>query len=465
LGFSSNVLGALSDTGQQKWRPFTQAAFAALQQADILNYRIVDWLNALGLGIVALLTFWIASYVLRLSFLMSLGICLGVAYSRFVPYASTQLFGLMEIMALLACLSGAGLFLLSQGAENDRPNTPPEAAVLLFFIASLFHERYAFILLASVLFLVLQAVFGRSRLSSAVLLGSLFILIHWWIRVWVIQIDAVKSGGARSIREVAGPWIVEHFALSISAIFGGVWNDYFISSPSDSRDYYRTSPWLLGMALVAVPLLIVIVVASSGKPLTDLRLLDRIWKTRVSVLLVFSLALLIPASLVIERIETRWLLASEILIWLTVAAFVEHVLKTRVAVGLPRLLLGLSAIGGWLFLGLSCNVGRSEPSLLRSKAAEVLREAELKAPRNGNWAVSVDVEDFEYESWMFGYGYSLTQLQRPPSWWVPNGQCPDLTDVPCVNVISPALGEKSNEELDFEDESSEQRGRDRDPGS
>jgi hypothetical protein len=280
-------------------------------------------------------------------------------------------------------------------------------AVFLLLAATLCHERY---IVCSVIFVGYLVIWQRNMSIVIRTWKPLIIpVFHVLVKAFVLQVDPLNGGGESNFRESVGTWIISHFFDAIKMLTG--WFSgagHFYNQDQLGTLAEQKSLGIIGPAVLTIAVLIIL-----GFMIPQIRRRGQLGTTATSgsqfLLLGLALSCLIPAASVVQRIEARWLFASQILILLASTTGVCAVMKSR------RSFAGSVLPAAFLCLGVAYLPSSDSFTVLRDQPTMVLDLLSERAPTNGPWSLVITQSDRDVSTeWQFGYGDALSQLPNPP---------------------------------------------------
>lgn len=418
--------------GGGKWRPVTTVILYWFQRHFEYSYFPYQLLNLSLLTICAALV-GVISYMLCKSVFVAVLTSFAISVSQLTWYAQISVFGLMELLAIIFLLLAGTCAVLSIHLPSESPKLAVKLQLLAFlslFLCTLTHERYLLTTLCFwILFLASSSRNTQIRRRSWIFL--LIPLTHVIIKGLVLKLDPLQGGGESRLRSVYGTWLLEHLRDSFLGLIG-----YF----SGSGKYYsqwplgrlasQTDLQVLGPLIICGPLLSMLIVMFIVQPdrtrLGIIKLLD------LKTLFVLSLlvATLLPAATVIQRVESRWLLAPQILLVLFCIATVTKNFRSG-----PIRLATLCVLPSCLIVVAIHYSGKSDAfTIIRDQPSLVISQLEKVAPSNTQWVLAVNQDDSTMPTnWQFGYGQAFDQMSNPP--YLIADECPKGNKlIPCVRV-------------------------------
>lgn len=423
-------------TGLDKWRPIATGAHIFLVELFGFDYPSYTFVNSLVLLAVAFLA-GLLGRELSSSMLVGIAVATFVTYSPNNWYFRYALHGLMEALALLFVL----LFLLILVRAVRRPSDSGHSMALLALLAitsaSLTHERYLFVLPAVWAVLVCS----RSLPNPVRKTANLYLLVLFFsvsIRVFLLGVDPATGGGESSLRTGAGLWIGARLLDATGFVFG---------THSPVGRYFSATTFgifannqSLGLT-VLLPLGLGVVVAA----LHATRMNSPVKKGEIGshqnfgliLLGITSLTCLVPAATVQERIESRWIFGSQVLVLivlLTAATKIWRLSQTKITAGL--IVASVVLTFTWPAVAYQDDVDFS----LRFRdqvqtSLETLNSLFHREP----WGVLISQTDQTFPlQWQYAYGAAFSQLKNRPQFVYFGsdfGACPRLrVKYRCVSV-------------------------------
>lgn len=420
--------------GGGKWRPISTALMLFLGKLWGYSYAPFQQFNSVLIVLLALLASLIC---LKLSGspISSLGVGCAVVVSEFNWFSQISIYGSMEILAIGFLLLA---FYVSTKSDSISDESQIYASVFLLLLSSLCHERY---IICSLIFVAYHGL--RDHRAGVKLRSSAFLLIpafHVIAKGLVLHIDPLAGGGESNFRNSFDWWIFAHFFDSVLMLLGwfsGVgryYKDAELQSLASSVDLHLVGT---GAFFAASVLVAVFIAVQRHRGLVTCRGNQRNEVAMFALGIAF--ACLIPASSVIERIEGRWMYASQIFVLLAVALILSNFKhKTSIAIALL-----LPLVSGTISVVNRYSVNNY--TALRDQPTEILQELGTTAPRVKPWMLVISQRDAKSSvAWQFGYGDTFSQLPNPP-YLVHISTNPDVrcsrvrTVLPCYQVVLDGL--------------------------
>lgn len=317
-GYASSIVGCANDLGMGKWRPMFVCTITPVLKLFGDRYWCYFLLNLTLIFLICLLAGNLLRKITEIPEWILILFVFALPFSRFAWYGRVSPFGLMEFGALLFALLFARQFF--QALERKTHGAWYLAGGLAC-LSSMFHERYL-VLIACGLFVSVLNLRTRPRLiplTPWLVLASLVIAI----RQYLLKTNLLVGGGEAPLASSADTWILEHFFVGLKAVFG-LGNGTNISF--DPSGYIRQPPlgvfsqlWLVTLFLIVLLLVLLKVVRNRDTPKVTCGINEGPEeKNNVmnQLLLVCGLTLIVPAATVVSRIEGRWLLGPEVLIFI-----------------------------------------------------------------------------------------------------------------------------------------------------
>ncbi len=223
----------------------------------------------------------------------------------------------------------------------------------------------------------------------------------------LLNVSPFTGGGESSFEQVRGWWIGRHFIESLTSITG-------LSTGVDEVSQY----WGLNSVLFAVVAITIVVVVISLNLVMQLK--GYFSKSRSSeqniarrdLLLLFFLfsGTTLSASLVIERIEFRWLYGPFIFFILITAQLTRQFRLP--SSGYFAVIPILSLL---LLIDASYVPNHDDSRSQSNQVATALRALKSQAPPDGPWKLIVNTTNWQpWSQWQYGYGYVFSTLPNPP---------------------------------------------------
>lgn len=425
-GYASSFLGCVNDIGMGKWRPMfvcTAVPVLRLFGENYLGYFLFN------LFLIFLISLTACALLQRSNKISAWQIALcafAVPFSRFAWYGRISPFGLMEFGALLFALLFARQYMV---ALERQTKSSWYFAGGLACLSALFHERYLVLLAAGLLVALFNVRNKRLQIPvSPWLVFSAFLLV---VKMFLLRTDPLVGGGEAPLRSSFNTWVLEHFLVGLKAI-AGIGNGTNISF--DVSGYVRTPALgVLGKAWLLVLLLLMIYVAvTKASHCSNVRISEidgtsesvQRQKVLYQLLITSGFFLLIPASTIISRIEGRWLLGPEVLLFLFVIVVIKST-KLRVI-----------AIACFLLSSVTCLKflpDYEQPITLSNQVLEYVDE-KLDG-RNQLVYTIVDPRDrpelINWLDWVLGRGDKFKQLGVKSVRFASNNECQGS----CVRLV------------------------------
>ena len=400
-------------TGQDKWRPVSTIPLVLLSRHLGFNNHYFLLVNLVLLSILASI---VGCYTYSLSKRFSVAIVstAAVTLTPFNWYAQTSLFGLMEVLDVLLCL--IALILICKNYEKE---TGLRFALAYIFLlaSSLCHERFLIVAISTWAY---SQFFSRNKDNNRFSKYLLTIpLIHIFFKGFVLQIDPLTGGGESNLRSGYGLWIIEHFKDSLGALFGmksglGIYYSEGTFQTNVSNSHFGLFGLLVFLpAIASLAYISFKRVDQSHSPVvasTSLLFM------KSGLFFVTALSLLIPAATVVERVEGRWLLASQVFLLI---AFIGAVIALWNRNSTSQTIISCIAISFSLAIvttGLMYRGQTKDYLAIQSQPTLALQKIESEVPTNEDWGLLINQTDETMPTaWQFGYGAIFSQLPNPPS--------------------------------------------------
>ena len=400
-------------TGQDKWRPVSTIPLVLLSRHLGFNNHYFLLVNLVLLSILASI---VGCYTYSLSKRFSVAIVstAAVALTPFNWYAQTSLFGLMEVLDVLLCL--IALILICKNYEKE---TGLRFALAYSFLlaSSLCHERFLIVAISSWAY---SQLFRRDKDNNRFSIYLLTIpLVHILLKGFVLQIDPLTGGGESNLRSGFGPWIIEHFKDSLGALFGMKSGLGIYYSEGTFQTKVANSHFGLFGLVVFIPAIVSIVYmflrradhSQSPKVASNSLLF-----MRSGLFFVTALALLVPAATVVERVEGRWLFASQVFLLIAFVCAVIALWKENSTSQIVISCIAFSFSLAIVATGLMYRGQAQDYLAIQSQPTAALQNIESEVPLNEDWGLLVNQTDATMPTaWQFGYGAIFSQLPNPPS--------------------------------------------------
>lgn len=460
------IWAGLTETGQGKWRPLTYLAISvgSFIAGDNMVFWIVFSTIACSLLVcgVASSVFWMTNLLSPLhrtsiSMITTVAVIVGLQPSLW--YALGSPFSIMECGAAISCLfciRSLAIFVLRK--SNRR--VPAVSAVVTSCVATLFHERFAVLIAACLIVGMFETLsYVARRISDEFRYEKVFdehslepkgkahcrnlsrsltkpypSLLLLWLSLCVFVFYAtarttirgsvlVSSGGEIGLQNALGIWIFPRMFFSLLAAFSSR-GDYLFFSSNDDWVWPANLGFLQifdAVVFLALSLFLVknFLTSASYMSRSNLDESSGLLLGRTSfmnLLRVFvgvAFLLLIPASLVPERIEPRWWIASRMILLVTVLAIaltpdsargsLHFRSEERHCTGVSLRLLSLVLLTLTPFIGLRDFRYFTLPQAAVSSAVSTLRHS-ADVQQVSEISVRSEIWDASNLAWMFGYG-------------------------------------------------------------
>lgn len=419
-----SLLTDMWQTGSGKWRPLSTVVLLWLAREWGFVYGPYQILNSVLLISCAVLGGLLAFRLTR-TFPHALLVSTAYAVSHLTWMAQSSVYGTLELLTLFLFLCSVHS-VVSLVSSTNRTEKYFLLSLILLLLATFTHERYLFCIIPLVAATLLHP--SQSQLRRRAWIPLLIPLIHVILKSFMLGLNPLTTGG-ESQRQV-GTWVLRHIADSALMLTG--WHSGVgVFYSHNSLFEQRTNP-MLGIVTLAtiagVTILLVIRrsdISSQSRPVTAIQLL---------VLVGFAVSSLLPAALVHERIEARWLMAPHVMMLvLGVSVTLLHGGRGRLILGLAIPALSIAASTYW-----SKDVDRYLQ--LRNQPSLAMSLIEDHAPRNGPWVLTIVQSDQTVPvAWQFGYTQAFRQLRNPPYLaqvgFGLSQACPILrVKIPCVSL-------------------------------
>jgi hypothetical protein len=392
--------------GGGKWRPVTTPLLLFLGQMWGYSYAPYQILNSVLLIILATAT-GIFSLRLTSKRVPSILISVAVVSSQFNWFSQISIYGIMELLALIFLIGSIAVVAL-QDPESTKFSSRVSWSVAFLLIASFCHERY---IICSVVFAAYLFILQRKTGAQFGAWKHLLVpATHVLLKAFVVNVDPLTGGGESNFRDAAGPWIAAHFLDTLKMLIGWFsgaghfYNGDRLGESAKAQSFGLTGASIAMFALLVTAIHIIhcLRAGQSGRRVGhDLE--------RTFLLTGIAISCLIPAATVVQRIEARWIFASQILLLVASVAGVSATVKTRASLTASLL------PAAFTLLAVAYLPGSSAYTALRDQPTAVLETLHERAPRAGPWSVVITQSDSEISAaWQFGYGDALSQLPNPP---------------------------------------------------
>lgn|GEM_PF-5943843 len=427
---SSGIIGDFFLVGGGKWRPLNTPLLLFLARRFGFSYRPYQIVNLALLVMcctVVGLMVWIVCRTLLVTLLSS--VCIGA--SCFTWLGQISVYGVLEFSAVLIALLAVAVELHSS-VRGDAEGKKIYAAVGLVLSATFIHERM----------LILAFLFGafhllkRRRLSLALTYFSIP-MIHVVLKGFFFQLDAAQTGGESNLQQVKGLWIIRHLIDGVGAILGmNSGSGVFYSDGTISRFARSADLGFIGASPVILVALLVMVIGF-GKSRSS-RFYE--WMAVPSLLLALAIGALIPASLVIQRIEGRWLFFPQALLVVGLFTWVGTLSLSGKLAALRLCLIGLLTVA-FLCPSIYYRTKSGSFTFIRDQPSLMIADVFAKAPVKGPWVLVLGSSDPASPfQWQMGYTRAFEQLPNPPIktvWGNDHQDCPRMSrPLPCLIAIA-----------------------------
>ena len=373
----SNNITAIRDFSQDKWRPLNNFVTSTLM-TTFKNYSA--W-NALGIIL------WIAILQLMMLFRRSWSqgnkthVLVGMIVITLSPtlwYVQNSVFVFLELGPIIAILTGLILF---EKADKNQTKVSIIYSAIWIGIAGLFHERFYIVSFAFALICYLRS---RTKpiYKSAHLLYFAIPIVWIYSMTVVLGANPLQGGGETGFSNNMGTWIIRNISIAFLEIFrlrGRV--IVFGSSIPTTSDYG-----------VAIALFLIF---------TGLTyLIRKHLGFRGLELWVLAIATALPAGLVYERVEPRWLLAPTVIICILAWMTIDNRSMSR-----SRYFLILPLVA-FISFTVQAQAKFNDFEKWRTESQEIVNFAAKNAPLAGEWHLSIELLDgsAEWRGWALGGG-------------------------------------------------------------
>lgn len=317
-GYASSLVGALTQTAVDKYRPVLTVVLALLTDglgADFSAYRRVNLsVQVLNVGLVGLLAWRLSSG----SWLVTASAMVMVTVSRFNTYFVLQVFGLMEGMALAFLL---GMLLSVHIAWQSRSRRPLAAALACYFLTVFTHERFIVVGGFLVVAILVMPVAFRSLLRriSVAAAAPAIALSNIAVKAWVLDTHYFTGVGGERVGFTPGE-TGTFMMRGLMNLLGFNTGPGYLSG----RNMHSLGGLGLGLGLALTLPILILVLALAARDWPGIR--QASWPLLRKYLLAASLfvPLLLSASITFRQ-EYRWLYAPFVVLVLGVSWMLGHV--------------------------------------------------------------------------------------------------------------------------------------------
>jgi hypothetical protein len=401
----SNNITAIRDFSLDKWRPLnnfaTSTVMSTIDSYSDWNFlAILSWLIILSLMLVIRKS-WSQTNKAH----VVLGLIL-ITLSPTLWWVQNSVFVFLELGPIIAILVGLILF---ERANKSGSKTSIIYSAIWMGSAGFFHERFY---IAS--FTLALLCYLRSRKDPIYKSGHLFFCVIplIWLYTMIIPLGAnpLRGGGETGFSKNIGIWIIRNFYTAFSEIFKLSGQVIVLDSTAlTSFDY-------------------AVVVALFLSLFTLTFLIRKHLGIKGLELWLLTLTTALPAGLVYERVEPRWLLAPTIFICLLAWMFFDQKKSAIVRYISFIPIIALS------YLTITVQNDYEQFEEWRHSSQELVEFASKYAPNEGEWHLSVEFLDDseEWRSWALGGGAVFSEnISNGP--WTYNQyveECPSR----CINL-------------------------------
>ena len=417
-GYASSFWSSFTQTGGGKYRPlFTPIASILLDRFGDNYYSY----QVFSLSILVITTMLLSVLALNLTGNVGAAIVTSIVIpaSRFTWYSQTALHGAMEILAVLWMV--LGIWALVKWIQSDYSTSRYFFLILLCIGSSSFtHERY--VILATVVpILVFLLGDGIPKQRSKIFALWSIVLLHIALKKYILDIDFLQGGGETALRSSIGVWMLKRFVMALLGAFGfssGA-TDYFTNNGRQLVTNDIDVRILRVLIVVVVYFFVFYLLKKSSNFSTNLQPKLRV----LGILFASAIALLVPASTVISRLEGRWLLGSD-LIFTTVGICLAGLIGSA---GLRNMALSVLCVCS-LLVSISTRSDYKKFSYDRRQTQYVLDVVQRVDKPVKPWNIDIKIDGMI--DWQFGYGRAFGQISNPPTGITFGGSC----DSPCLHV-------------------------------
>jgi len=409
-GFASDLTSSLFQTGSAKSRPLLQPILALLLQSFGNDQFWYLWISAVLVVAISISVFFLIRSICGNNLVGILG-AIVVQTTRFNWYSKDNVFGIMEATAILLLVLSVHQ-ILHQLKEEDSSRALLSGIILLF-ASTLVHERYVLVSAAIPFAFLLISILDKSVISKRnAALSLYFFLIPTFHVIWkvsLLNVSPFTGGGESNFSSVKGPWILKHVIQTATSVVG--WSTGYKDAASHLNIKPVFLPVLASLVLVAICVGIYrtfILVFQTG----DSKAVQT--RSTLIILCAFFSTNVISASLVIERIEYRWLFGPLI--------FLIVIISSLKFSRQPELhLVRICALIIAIFVGDLMYQPMHKPELVNARRVQYALEG-LKSTshfdeldRDIPWKLVVVAENWEsWKWWTFAYGNVFLNSDNAP---------------------------------------------------
>lgn len=413
-GYISSFGGSLTDTGMGKWRPlFQMVAYFTTHwfEGNYLGYFVINLTLLVCIGAVA---GWIMYQVSGRSLWCSLVVSFAVPFSPYFFYSRVSPFGVMELGACLLALLFVYAMVTVEYRETIRTSM---LGILAALGAGLMHERYLVLLLVGAIIALFEQITIKQKLNGmAAWVGAL--LSYFVLRIFLGSTTGIFDGGGESpLPASKGFWIVPRFFNLFGFAIGGSSGINIGFTVTDPVAAFNFSPLQVLITLIAGGLITYLVGSRIYKWFVTflslpvpVRPKGSLGETKkLKVLGLSALALLVPASTVISRVEARWLSFSHILICISLIGLLNISFQKF------NQFVGVIFLVGVLIFNIACLSNLEEFEYPMRITNSMMDQIQLIAPENEPYTVMIlDDDEPGQTPWRNGYGTVFSLLKHPP---------------------------------------------------
>ena len=302
-GFASDLTDSFFQTGSAKSRPLLQPILSLLLQSFGNDQFWYLWISLVLVIAISVSIFFLVRSICGNNLVGIVG-AIVVQTTRFNWYSKDNVFGIMEATAILLLVLSVQQIIHQLNEKNSSRRLL--TGIIFLFASTLVHERYVLVSAAIPFAFVLISMLDKSVISkkNAVLSLNFFLIpaFHVIWKVSLLNVSPFTGGGESNFSSVKGPWILNHVIETATSVVG--WSAGY----KDAASSLNIEPFFL--PLLASLVLLAICVGLYRTLNLVLRSEDsKAIQTRSTLVILFAFfsANVISASLVIERIEYRWL--------------------------------------------------------------------------------------------------------------------------------------------------------------
>jgi hypothetical protein len=343
-------------------------------------------------------------------------LAVALSTSPWLWYSIWSPFGVMELGALVGLL--CGVYFLRLAFEHSGVSRYWLSA-LFVTIATTFHERYLIAVAPIAMAIVVSGErVGRTRrLVPWILLPSAYL----GTKTLLLGLDPLTGGGEIDYRTTDKAWIPDHFRAALRYTLG-LSDGRVVGFDPVSQERLRSGGFanegvfqqiafvVLGVLVVFAVLALVVGWLLPGFFRSTKNPKDSNTSRVFNITMIAtSLALLLPASTVVSRIEGRWLVGSSVLLIICLGNFYTHQIRiVRDVACVALLLTSVTAVSSFQNRSIF-----EEPMRVSSDLISLVK----KYPQaSSDWVLVIwDPSTQGQWEWRLGYGSVLADMANPPA--------------------------------------------------